>query len=152
MAASTESTAASVVKASPKALAESFADLASGKVRVISSIQGTDRESRRKVLDGITNSVPLSESLGKTINLIDVTVQIVELENESTGEVADQPRITLIDADGTSYHATSPSLLNRLEVFFGILGEPSEWGGEPEPVKVVKKKSGKYEFFDMVSA
>lgn len=121
-------------------VSEAIHGLNSGVSNVYSSIKGTDFASRKQVLAATTTSVPLSDNLGKPIDLVNIVVQAIELPDENTGELVEVPRTVLIAADGTAYHAVSGGIFRSLENLLGILGEPAGW---PEPVTVVVTKEGK---------
>jgi len=100
-----------------------------------------------KILDAMTNSVPIVDNLDKPIKLVHVIAKKVTLPNERTGELEDSVRITLVAEDGKSFHATSSALYNSLDDLFGVMGNPSTWNA-PLPIKVVKvKANGPGHFF-----
>lgn len=112
-----------------------------------SSIKGDDFASKLNIAAAMTTSVPIDENLGKPIQLVNFIVQPVDLTNQQTGEVQTAPRVVLIDADGTAYHATSIGLLSSLRNIVSVLGEPASW---PQPVGItVQKQKGNngYSFF-----
>lgn len=121
-------------------LGAELSNLASGRVAGYSSNKATDFGSRVGIVNAMTNAVPVADNLDKTINLKDVVIQSVTLVNERTGEYQEVPRITLIDANGTAYSATSDVIYKDLKNFFAILGEPNAWPA-PLPVKVTKEKA-----------
>lgn len=112
--------------------------LGSGQALAYSSIQGDDFESKLAVLSAITDSSPISENLGKTIQLVDLVVQVIDLTDPQTGELTRQPRIILVDADGVAYHAISSGMLRSLSNLIGVLGQPATW---PTPVPVTVKSA-----------
>lgn len=122
---------------SASALSNEIASLSRGQVSVWSTITGTDFDSRLAVVEAMGNSVPLADNIGKTIKLANAVVQQIEMVDEKTGELKAQPRITLIDADGTSYHVISNVVFKDLKNFFGVLGMPSVW---PAPLSVAAEK------------
>jgi len=123
---------------SAASLSNEIANLSHGQVSVFSTITGTDFGSRVAVVDAMGNAVPLDDNIGKIINLKDVVVQQIEMADQATGELRSQPRITLIDADGSSYHVISGVVFKDLKNFFGILGMPATW---PAPLPIVAEKS-----------
>jgi hypothetical protein len=102
-----------------------------------SSIKGTDWAARKAIAGAITTSTPIATVLGKTINLVNIIVQMVQIADRETAEVNDAPRVILIDADGTAYHATSAGLLSAIRNILATMGEPSDW---PEPLPIVVKE------------
>lgn len=123
-----------------------IASLAEGKQTVFSTIDGTDFASKLAVLDATTNSLALSENLGKRINLANIVVQAIEMTDEDTGELATVPRTILIDADGTAYHAISKGVFRAVENIIGIVGAPKTWPN-PLPVVVAQEGTGTRKYF-----
>jgi len=67
-------------------------------------------------------------------------IQSVNLVNQSTGELEEVPRVTLIDEDGTAYSTVSSPVYKDLKNVFAILGMPAHWPAAV-PVKVTKEKA-----------
>lgn len=132
-------------------LGAELANLSHGRINGYSSIVATDFGSRLTAITAMQAAVPVSENLGKTINLKDVIIQEVHLANERTGEIVPVPRITFIDEDGTAYSATSDVLYKDLKNFFAILGTPNNWPA-PVAVQVVKEKAKVGSFFTLKPA
>lgn len=122
--------------------------LASGKATVFSTITGNDHATKLEVFNAVTNSLPIADNLGKTINLVNIVVQSVEMTDENSGEVQDVPRTILVDADGTAYHAISGGLFRSVETMLGVVGHPSGWPA-PLPVAVTREGSGTNKYFTM---
>lgn len=111
-------------------VAGAIAGLNDASASYYTSIKGTDLSARKAIAKAMTNSKPVADSLGKTINLRDIIVQYVEVvQNQETGEVAAAPRVTLIDESGEAFHATSDGLLTSVRNLFATLGEPDSWTG-----------------------
>jgi hypothetical protein len=90
------------------------------------------------------------ENLNKHIELDNIVVQAVELTDPNTGAQTTQPRVILLDQDGTAYYGISPVLLKAIETFVGILGQPHQWP-EPVGVKVLREKGNRgFSFFNLV--
>lgn len=113
-----------------------------GEVTVYSSIKGDDFESKKATLNATTNSVAIADNLGKTISLANIIVQAIDMEDEKTGEVSEQPRVILIDDEGNAFHAISQGIFKSLENLLGILGAPDTWPA-PVPVQVVEERGRK---------
>jgi hypothetical protein len=124
---------------SAAALSNEIANLSRGQVNVWSAVTPGDHLSKIAILDAMGNSVPLQDNTGKTIQLVNAVVQQIEMADEKTGEMKAQPRITLIDVDGSSYHVISNVVFKDLKNFFGVLGMPSTW---PAPLPVAAEKGG----------
>lgn len=127
-------------------LASTVQSLNNGQIAVYSSMKGDDFDTKVAVLAATTNAAPLNENFGKTINLVNVVVQAIDIEslNEKTGEVEvnEAVRTVLLDADGTSYYAVSGGIFKALTNMFGILGEPHVWV-KPLTIHVVEERSKK---------
>ena len=103
------------------------------------SLATNSRADKMKLLKAVNNSTPLVDQAGKSIKIVDVVLQSVEIANENTGTVEDSVRITLITEDGTAYHATSKGIAQSLKQVFGVLGEPNQWE-EPLEVDVAEER------------
>lgn len=103
------------------------------------SLQVSSRADKMNLLKAINNSVPLVDKAGSEIAIVDVVMQEVEIANENTGTIEDAIRITLIDADGTAYNATSKGIAQSLKQTFGVLGTPETWD-EPLVVTVAEER------------
>lgn len=105
----------------------------------VCSIQVTDRKSAAKVFNVMNNPEHrVGDYINKTINVKDVFVEIIEVENQETGEMEQAPRIVLIDDKGEAYQAVSKGIFNALKNLMTIeyIGSPT-W--EP-PLKLEVKQ------------
>lgn len=133
--------AAAVAVVGENSLTSQLAKFRSGETSIVSSIVGTDFDTRLKVADAVTTSEALDDgNIDKTINLTNFVIQAVEMVNEQTGVVEDQPRVILIDDEGVAYHAISKGLFSSLGNLTAILGEPASWP-RPVPAYVTKQKA-----------
>ena len=115
--------------------------LASGAPTMYNSIKGEDFTAKKKTYGAVSAAKKVRDHLGKKIDLEHIIVQPVELADENTGEVTKQPRVILIDADGTAYYGISGGLFRAVGDVIGMLGEPDTW---PEPLPVtVKEQQGR---------
>lgn len=121
-------------------------NLAAGQAAFLSTIKGDDFATKVATIEAMTNSVPVKENLNKTINVVNFIVQSVPMADRQTGELTDQPRIILLDADGTAYHAISGGLWRSVQNILGVLPHPSEWPA-PLPLHIVSVKGGKGDFY-----
>lgn len=130
---------ATIVDMSAPGIGKEIAGIADGSGNAFySSLAGADFETALKVAEAESNAVSLSDHLNETINLENVIIQEVTLNDvdEKTGEIkgtTQAPRVTLIDADGTSYSATSVGVFSSVRQALQRLGEPANW---PNPIPV----------------
>lgn len=108
------------------------------------SLATESRADKMNLLKAINNSTPLLEKVGEEIAIVDIVMQSVEIANESTGIVEDAVRITLIDADGNAWNATSKGIAQSLKQVIGVLGEPGTW--EEPLVATVAEEQGRNRF------
>jgi hypothetical protein len=140
-----------VVLSANKALT-SIASLKSGE-GIFSTITGTDMESKKSILNALTNATPVSESLGTVINLRNIIVQAVTVNDAATGSPVDAVRIVLIDENGSSYACVSDGVMNSLRDIFAIMGDPSTWSEAlPVAVKEAKGSVAGRKYFTLVIA
>lgn len=103
------------------------------------SLSTQSRADKMALLKAVNNSTPLVDKAGAKISIVDIVMQSVEIANQATGELEPNVRITLIDGEGNSYHATSKGIAQSLKQAFGVLGEPSTWE-EPLVVTVAEER------------
>lgn len=114
--------------------------------KVVTTIKGEDFDARLALATALTTSEPLADNIGKTINLVDYVITVVNVLNKQTGEVVEAPRLVLVDADGTAYHATSLGLLTSIRNIRLAIGDL--WGERPVPVQVVRQRGNNgFHFF-----
>ena len=128
------------------ALGAEIANLATGRAAFYSSLKGDDFATKVATVEAMTNSVPIKENLNRTVKVKNVIVQSVPMADRATGEVRDQPRIILLDEDGTAYHAISGGLWRSVQNIINIVGEPSTWPA-PLPIHIVSVKGGQGDFY-----
>lgn len=125
---------------------EGIGQITKGVSTVVSTLRGNDRDTQIQVLKATMNATPLSEHLGKPINLVHFVAQSIDMTDEETGELVNATRIVLLDADGSAYAAISNGLIKSLQNIVGILGEPATWG-QPLPLIVTEAGQGKRKYF-----
>ena len=81
------------------------------------------------------------------IAIEDVLVEIVELENDETGELQKAPRIVLIDDNGKSYQCVSVGIMSGLKRIFKLFGPPT-WE-EPVKMKIKQITKGKKQMLSL---
>ena len=124
-----------------------IANLAKGQNAIFSTITGNNFESKVAVLNALSNSAPAADNLNKTIQLANVVIEAVDMADETTGEIVTQPRIVLIDADGTAYHAISGPAYRDVNRILALVGPPagsetSEPWPAPLPIHVLREGQG----------
>lgn len=140
----TESTEIATVSANT--LGSEIANMSKGQLGLFTTITGNSFEDKVALMNALSNSVPVSENLKQTIQLANVVVESVDMANEQTGEIAAQPRIVLIDADGTAYHAISGPAFRDVKRLLAVMGHPSTWAA-PLPIYVAQEGTGTRKYF-----
>ena len=102
------------------------------------SLATASRADKMNLLKAVNNSTPLVDQAGKTIKIVDVVLQSVEIADEN-GNISDNVRVTLITDAGDAFHATSKGIAQSLKQVFGVLGEPGQWE-EPLEVGVAEER------------
>ena len=134
----------------PAGIDKTIASMNSGTSRVFSTIAGTSDEDALRLLVAIENAEPVADNLNKPIKVVDFIIQPVELVNEDSGVVEEQPRITLVDEDGASYNATSKPLLRSFELLLKVYGEDTPTGRKlrkPVDVYFIREGQGTRKYF-----
>ena len=118
-------------------------ELSENATSVYCSVQGGDRKTKALVYNASNNPEhKVADFINKTINVKDVLVEIIQVENEETGEVEEAPRVVLIDDKGAAYQAVSAGMFSAVKKAIQIFGQPT-WD-EPLPmlIKQVSVKRG----------
>jgi len=106
------------------------------------SLNPTTKEGKVALYNAINNpDKRLADFINMEIEVTDVIVEIVELEQESTGEIVKCPRIILIDKAGVSYQCVSVGVFSGLKKIIKLFGVPT-WN---EPVRMRVKQVSKAE-------
>lgn len=116
------------------------------------SIQATgNRADDAKVFNAINNpEYRIADFINKHIEVENFAVEIVELENEETGEVSRVPRVVLIDTDGAAYQATSIGMLTAIKNAVIVFGN-APWNPALEiEIKQKATRSGSMLTFTVV--
>lgn len=148
MSESTVSTAVDVLDTvdTGSAVAQEIRNLATGNVAFYSTLVGDDFATKVATVEAMTNSIPIKENLNKTVNVANIIVQSVSMVDTNSGDMQDQARIILLDADGTAYHAISGGLWRSVQNILGIVGHPSTWPA-PLPIHIVSVKGRQGDFY-----
>jgi hypothetical protein len=128
------------------AVSQEIRNLATGNVAFYSTLVGDDFATKVATVEAMTNSIPVKENLNKTINVQNIIVQAIAMVDTNSGEVQDQARIILLDADGTAYHAISGGLWRSVQNILGVVGHPSTWP-TPLPIHIASVKGRKGDFY-----
>lgn len=105
------------------------------------------REDKAKLYQALTNPEnKISDCINKIIELKDILVEWVEMTDQN-GEIVEQPRCVLFDADGHTYAAVSRGLFNSLHRLCLVFGMPT-WA-EPIPVEVKQVQNGERRFYTL---
>lgn len=106
------------------------------------SIQPSTKEEGIQLYNYLNNpDERLADHINMIIEVKDVLVEIVELTQETTGELVKCPRIVLIDKNGKSYQCVSIGVFSCLKKMMKFFGYPT-W---VEPIKMKVKQVSKAE-------
>lgn len=91
---------------------------------MICSIENNgDRAQQAKIFNALNEpDHRIADFINKEITVKDVLIEIRDILNEETGEIARVPRVVLISPDGTSYQATSVGIFNSVKNAFHAFG------------------------------
>ncbi len=92
----------------------------------------------------------VADKINEVINVKDVYAEIVNVTNDTTGEVTPCPRIVLVDTEGHGYQAVSLGLYSALRKLMTIFGQPTWEDGLPLKVRQIKKGAKNLLTFDVV--
>lgn len=97
-----------------------------------------DRKSAAKVYNALNNPDDrIANMINQDIPVTDVLIEVTEIVNDETGEIATVPRVVLIDDKGKTYQAVSLGMFNAVKNAITVFGYPT-W--EPPLVFTIKQK------------
>ena len=106
------------------------------------SVQGGDRKAKALVYNAMNNPTHrVGDCINKKLMIKDVLAEVIELENEETGEMQQVPRVVLIDENGESYQAVSTGIFSAVKKAIAVFGAPT-WD-EPLPIVIKQVSLGK---------
>lgn len=106
---------------------------------IFTTIKGDSIEDRMKLFSAVNDAEKLADHIGETLTVSNLVVQQVDVTDETTGEISQQPRVIIITPEGKAYSAISVGLLSSVKNIVSFLGDPNDW---PLPLtfKVVEKR------------
>jgi len=105
------------------------------------SLQATTRKEKVALYNAISNPQErLGDHINEKIMVKDLLIEIIELVNDSTGELQRVPRMVILDDKGVSYVAVSIGIFSALKRIIKLFGEPT-WE-EPVELKVKQITKG----------
>ena len=125
-------------------------ELSAEQTSMFCSIQGGTHESKVAVFNASNNpDHKVGDYINKTIVVKDVLAELIEVQNDETGETEVTPRVVLIDVNGESYQAVSKGIFNALKKAIAIFGAPTWDEGLPVLIKQVSVGRGSMLTFDV---
>lgn len=104
-----------------------IADLSTA-ITAYCSIHVDTVEDKIKVYNAMSNAQEsLAEHIGEEIPIRHIYVDVIQCENEKTGEKENCPRIVLIGQDGRTFQAVSKGVFGSLKRIFQMFGTPDTW-------------------------
>lgn len=91
----------------------------------------------------------LKDNINKTIMVKDVFVEVVQLQDQNTGEHIYAPRIVLIDTKGVGYQCVAKGVFSALKKIFNIFGAPTWEKGIALVPKLISKGTNNILTLDM---
>ncbi len=105
-----------------------IAQLTNDKITAWSSLKTDSPEEKAKFYNVMNNPEKrVSGMIGKTLNLKDVFIEVIELVDQTTGELSSCPRTVLIDDQGIGYQAVSVGVFSAIKKLFDVYGTPDKW-------------------------
>lgn len=110
----------------------------------LSSMVAEDLRAKKTLYNATANPEKISSMIGKQIDLLHFYVEVIQVVNETSGEIVNVPRVVLIDKTGKGYQGVSVGLYNSLKRIISMFGMPEKWD-EPLTVEVqqIEVKNGR---------
>lgn len=129
-------------------VATQIAAMRAGNIGIYAGVSPTSFGERVALMKAVSGSAPVAENLNKVMNATNVIIQTLEMADETTGEMGQVPRITIVTAEGESFSAISGVLLRDVTLLFAVMGEPASWP-TPVPLVITKEGTGNRKYFKL---
>ncbi len=97
-----------------------------------SSLRSGTMKEKAKLYNAMSNpDHKVGDYINQQIRVKDLYVELIDLNNDETGEVETAPRTVLIDTEGKTYQAVSRGIFNSLQRLIKTFGEPTWEEGLP---------------------
>ena len=111
------------------------------------TMKAEDKKAKATLYNACSNPKKLSECINLPIKMIHFYVEVIQVANETTGEIVSVPRVVIIDEKGKGYQAVSVGIYNSIKRIVSMFGNPTDWDS---PVTVIVKnvdlKNGQHTF------
>lgn len=108
------------------------------------SINGDSREEKVAMYNAINSpDHKLSDFVGKTLNIKDISIERVDNPSDETGEMVPNARVVLIDENGESYTCVSSGIYSAIKKLVAVFGEPTWEPALPVEVQNLSTKKGR---------
>lgn len=79
----------------------------------------------------------INDEINMPIEVKDVSIEVIELVSENTGELQKCPRIVIIDSQYRGHVAVSTGVYNAMKRLFAQVGQPATWD---KPLTIIPKQ------------
>lgn len=115
-----------------------------------SSLKAGTLKEKAALFNAMSNpNHKVGDYINRSIRVKDVYVEVIELNDEDTGETIQAPRVVLIDTDGDSYQAVSKGVFSALSRAIKVFGEPTWDDGLPIIVRQLSLGKNQMLTFDV---
>lgn len=105
-------------------------------------------DEKRRLVNAMSNpDFRIADFINKTINVVDVYVEMSAVTSQTTGELVEIPRVVLIDDKGKSYASLSFGVFNSLKKIISVFGLPT-WK-DAIPIEVVRVQKGDRQIYNL---
>lgn len=125
-----------------------IAAMRSGNIGIYTGVQPVSFSDRVSMMKAVSGSEPVAENLNKVMNAVNIIIQTLEMADETTGELGQVPRITIVTDEGKSFSAISSVLLRDVTLLFAVMGEPRDWPGAV-PMVITREGTGNRKYFKL---
>lgn len=106
-------------------------------------------EEKKRLVNAMSNpDFRTADFINKTINVVDVFMEMANVTDQNTGDLKPIPRVVLIDDKGKSYASLSFGIFNSLKKIISVFGFPT-W--DPAiPLEVSRVQKGDRQIYNLI--
>ena len=103
-----------------------IADFSDTQVNTWTSLKAETYEDKAKLYNTMSNPTgKISDLINTEINIVDLFVEMVDITDDTTGEIITTPRTVIITDMGDSYQAVSRGIYSSLKKIISVFGPPT---------------------------
>ena len=103
-----------------------IADFSDTQVNTWTSLKAESYEDKAKLYNTMSNPTgKIADLINTEINIVDLFIEMVDITDDTTGDIITTPRTVIITDKGESYQAVSRGIYSSLKKIISVFGAPT---------------------------